>query len=115
MITARGWWTLGGMLAILLLVLSTIHLAQANGRLREQVKDKDEALRAASSALSKAADNLREYQDGNVLNREEAARICRADVLAAYDAGRLRDQRTVAERAASGAFVPGQRPAGGDR
>jgi hypothetical protein len=73
-------------------------------------------LEQASEALETAADQLKEYQDGNVLRRDEAAAICRRSTLAAYDAGvGSVSGRTVAERAAQGAFVPGQRVAGGSR
>lgn len=76
--------------------------------LAQRVVDRDEALR-------KAGEQLKGYQDGNVINREEADRLCRTGTLAAYDAGRLRDSATVAERQAAGAFVPGQRKAGSPR
>jgi hypothetical protein len=63
-------------------------------------------------ALKQAGEQLKDYQDGNVLSDEEAARLCRASALAAYDAGVMRGQRSVAERQAAGAFVPGQRAGG---
>lgn len=96
----------------------SLNLWQAGqiGEKNEALRTASERLDAASEALKVSADNLKEYQDGNVLNRQEAARVCRAGALAAYDAGvGSVSGRSVAERAAAGAFVPGQRQGGGDR
>lgn len=113
MLSVRGWFLVGGVVLASLLVGSVIWLAQENGKLKAELDECGQALGRASQALSTAANNLRDYQDGNVFNREQAAALCSADVRAAYDAGRLYGQSSIADRQRPNAFVPGQRPAGG--
>jgi hypothetical protein len=107
-------WGIAG-LALVLSLGMNLRQAQIIGEKKQELRTASAALVASAKALKQAGENLKEYQDGNVLNRDEAARLCRADALAAYDAGSLRGQRSLSERQSSGAFVPGQRAAGGNR